>query len=664
MKTPSIFILPAIIFLMLVKQNLFAQTSWELTGNTATDPGTNFLGTTDNAAFVIRTKNIERLRIKSNGKIGIGTTNPISPLHVKGTDSLIASFDGGTITYTGFYENGSFRGYIGSLSGAAEDVDFGTAIGNGTGKLHLAIQSVPKLTINTAGDVGIGTTSPLAKLQVTGGSNVTPTGGGTIVIGPTTDFNLAIDNNEIMARSNGAAAPLLLNKDGGDVNISSGGLFFQGATERLGIGTFVPDVKLHVTGGTNASLSGGGSIVAGPLTASTLVIDNNEIMARNNGAAGTLFLNDDGGDVSIGENGFFWKSSNSHVGIGTTTPEVKLQVVGGTDLSLSGGGTIVAGPLTGNNLALDNTEIQARNNGVADTLSLNAEGGLVQTGGDLYIKGGDLFLNNSTSLTGGNFRIIADGSFVPSFDDGWELGTPSVRWMDIWAADGTINTSDARDKKNIRALDYGLKEIMRLRPVKFNWKNEDKPDDKLGLIAQDLQKVLPEVVRDFEYATNLQTGKKEKMPATHLGVMYADIIPVLIKAMQEQQVKINSQDKKIEALTKRLDQLTESLLKNDLVIPGDNKIIDLDVNAALLGQNAPNPFNQRTVINYFVPQNAGKAFIKITDVQGRLIKTIAVIAKGKDQLILQTGQLTSGTYYYSLIVNGKQVGTKEMILSK
>jgi hypothetical protein len=70
------------------------------------------------------------------------------------TTALIARFDGGTTTYTGFYENNLFRGYIGSLSGAAEDVDFGTAIGNGTGKLHLAIQSVAKLTINTAGECG------------------------------------------------------------------------------------------------------------------------------------------------------------------------------------------------------------------------------------------------------------------------------------------------------------------------------------------------------------------------------------------------------------------------------------------------------------------------------------------------------------------------------
>jgi hypothetical protein len=49
---------------------------------------------------------------------------------------------------------------------------------------------------------------------------------------------------------------------------------------------------------------------------------------------------------------------------------------------------------------------------------------------------------------------------------------------------------------------------------------------------------------------------------------------------------------------------------------------------------------------------------------GRLIKTIPVTAKGKDRLVLQTVQLAAGTYFYSLVGNGKAVGTKQMMLSK
>ena len=69
---------------------------------------------------------------------------------------------------------------------------------------------------------------------------------------------------------------------------------------------------------------------------------------------------------------------------------------------------------------------------------------------------------------------------------------------------------------------------MQLHPVRFNWKNKTEDGDKLGLIAQDLQKVLPEVVRDYDYKRDETTGKEEKIPAAHLGVMYADIIPVII----------------------------------------------------------------------------------------------------------------------------------------
>src|SRR5580765_2862005 len=56
--------------------------SWSLTGNNNTSPKTNFIGTINNKALVIRTNNLERMRINSNGKIGIGTTSPQALLSV------------------------------------------------------------------------------------------------------------------------------------------------------------------------------------------------------------------------------------------------------------------------------------------------------------------------------------------------------------------------------------------------------------------------------------------------------------------------------------------------------------------------------------------------------------------------------------------------------
>ena len=88
------------------------------------------------------------------------------------------------------------------------------------------------------------------------------------------------------------------------------------------------------------------------------------------------------------------------------------------------------------------------------------------------------------------------------------------------------------------------------------------------------------------------------------------------------------------------------------------------VSTARLEQNAPNPFNQNTVIKYYLPQNTGNAIINITDMNGRIIKTIPVTAKGNGQLTLEGGQLTTGIYQYSLIANGKLVDTKKMVLTK
>ncbi|MGN6438786.1 MAG: hypothetical protein ACTHMM_19740 [Agriterribacter sp.] len=70
--------------------------AWNLTGNSATDPSINFIGTTDGAPLLLKTNNTERVRITKNGKVGIGTSNPGASLHVRG-DMIIGTLVTGNV---------------------------------------------------------------------------------------------------------------------------------------------------------------------------------------------------------------------------------------------------------------------------------------------------------------------------------------------------------------------------------------------------------------------------------------------------------------------------------------------------------------------------------------------------------------------------------------
>lgn len=370
---------------------------------------------------------------------------------------------------------------------------------------------------------------------------------------------------------------------------------------RTGMGTTSPSAKLHI----NSAAA------------------EDALRVQTNGTT-RLYVTDNGG-VSIGTTtagpaGGLYVAGN--LGVGVSAPTNKFEVSGN---SLFTGNVVSTGTLTAT--------------------------GNISTSGNLDASGTVGFGSVETFSDGGSFTIASNSDIVTTSDGTNSLGSSSKRWADVWAVDGTINTSDAKLKENVRDLDYGLKDVLKMHAVKFNWKGStDKTKiDKLGIIAQEMQKIVPEVVRDYEYQVNESTGERTKVPAANLGVMYSDLIPVLIKAIQEQQVQI--------------DKLQEKLAAFENMNANANRSVnaDNDIKGTLLEQNQPNPFNQTTVIRYKIPQGA-MAQIVIFDAQGSSVKTLRAADGGQVQLT--AGELKPGTYTYSLLVNGRLAATKKMVIMK
>ena len=177
----------------------------------------------------------------------------------------------------------------------------------------------------------------------------------------------------------------------------------------------------------------------------------------------------------------------------------------------------------------------------------------------LHISGGRVRIGTETIEDTGNNRLSFDATLLPNLDDAMNLGNSSFRWNAVWSVDGTINTSDRREKKNIKNLNYGLAEILQMQPVSFNWKNKNNPDIKLGLIAQDLLKLTPEVVKTHVWEVNEYSGVLTKKELDRLGVHYSDLVPVLIKAIQDQNKLIENQEKDISQLKSEVSSIKDLL---------------------------------------------------------------------------------------------------------
>ena len=158
--------------------------SWNITGNLLPDPANNFLGTTDRNPLVIRTDKTERLRVDTNGNVGIGTKSPTETLTVNGNSIVgkaqtslgatsAAVYDEGS-GWLGFQKRGTtLAGNMGLGFNASEIVSTSGNLGIFTytsgGYLALGTNNSERVRVDTNGNVGIGITNPRAKLDIFSG---------------------------------------------------------------------------------------------------------------------------------------------------------------------------------------------------------------------------------------------------------------------------------------------------------------------------------------------------------------------------------------------------------------------------------------------------------------------------------------------------------------
>lgn len=250
--------------------------------------------------------------------------------------------------------------------------------------------------------------------------------------------------------------------------------------------------------------------------------------------------------------------------------------------------------------------------------------------------------------------------------------------------------SDKRFKKNLKENVQGLAFINKLRPLTYtvdinalnsyfhNGENQSEPNEfnekagalvHNGFLAQDVEEAAEKLHYDFSGVD------KPQMQDGLYGLRYAEFVVPLVKAVQElskmnddKDAIIGQQNNKIGNLESRLAKL-EAVINVQLAESGGqsatrDKLKTINLSAASLEENIPNPFNSLTTIHYILPQTFSSAKIIITDKSGKTLKEAGVAGVGRGTLNVDASTLSSGAYQYSLYVDGRLISTRHMLLIK
>ncbi|MFN9595464.1 MAG: tail fiber domain-containing protein [Bacteroidota bacterium] len=692
-----------------------AQT-WNLAGNAGTDPTTMFIGTTDSKALRFRTNNGVRMHISSFGKIGIGTTNPIFKMDLVGgsynTDSLyrikgvaVLSRDNSNRIQLG---DATAKVGIGTVAPAntlqvvgdasfSQDINVnGISIGKGAGSfLTNTTSGLQALSNNTTGENNSAFGWKALVFNTTG-SNNTANGSGALFANTAGFNNSAFGQYALGANTNGYAntalgAQSLYANTTGYANTGIGQATLTSNINGFS-NTAIGQASLYYsTSGNFNSALGSESLFNTTQGSYNTAIGYRALYFNTTGTlntaigsgalAGNTFggANTANGASALANNTY--GVENTAVGcysLGANTLGINNTAIGYSSLitNLSGNGNTASGWY-----ALGYNRSGEYNAGfgfhaLLDDSSSSYNTAVGTSAGSYWING------NANTFIGGSARAFGNGrtnstaiGYNSEVDASNKVRIGNTAITSIGGQVAWTTFSDGRYKRNVEEDVPGLEFITKLRPVTYTSDitglNNHYPKPALregqrqapeqdvtsqeairysGFIAQEVETAAKEIGYDFSGVD------KPQREGNLYGLRYSDFVVPMVKAIQEQQGIIEKQQKEIAEL--------KSLIKGD----NSSGAIKIGVtdgrDEILLGQNIPNPADNSTIIPFSIPTNCKSASILITDhATGRAIKAVPLSCKDT-HLMLDAGSLASGTYSYSLFVDGVNIDTKQMVIVK
>ncbi|MFN0190158.1 MAG: tail fiber domain-containing protein [Bacteroidia bacterium] len=232
-----------------------------------------------------------------------------------------------------------------------------------------------------------------------------------------------------------------------------------------------------------------------------------------------------------------------------------------------------------------------------------------------------------------------------------------------FSSGGNWTVSDKKFKTNIIQINNSLELVKKLKGFSYEYKVEEYKDynfksgKSLGFIAQEVKEVIPEAVMELSNGT--------------LIINYDMIIPLLSEAIKDQQIEIETKNQELNLLKDEMSIVKQKQVEFENILSNCCSDYQAKTAASILNndqpkleQNSPNPFNQKTIIKYYIPLNTKLGFIKIYSLNGVELQSYEISNTGIGSIEINANTLSIGTYIYHLVLDNNYIDAKLMMLTK